>query len=106
MPFVISFHEAPKSLVRYTNGSRLFTWWKSTATYAVPASCRDGSTLPTVPHGGRLGMYFVTLVQLLPPSRDTWTSPSFVLTQITPACLGDSALEWMTIPYSTPHSPG
>src|SRR3954468_12501076 len=70
--------------------------------YAVPASWRDGSTLPTVPHGGRLGMFFVTFVQLLPASRVTCTRPSLVPTQMTPACFGDSAIAWMTPPYSTP----
>jgi hypothetical protein len=70
--------------------------------YAVPASCRDGSTLPTVPHGGRLGMLFVTLAQVLPPSRVTWTRPSFVPAQISPACFGDSAIDMTTPPYSTP----
>jgi len=48
--------------------------------------------LPTVPHGGRFGMFFATFVQLLPPSRVTWTRPSLVPTQITPACFGDSAI--------------
>ncbi len=72
------------------------------ATYAVPASCRDGSTLPTVPHGGRFGMFFVTFVHVLPPSRVTCTSPSLVPIQITPAWRGDSAIAWMTSPYSTP----
>ena len=60
--------------------------------YAVPASYRDGSILLTVPQTGRFGMVFVTLVQLLPPSRVTCTSPSLVPAQITPACFGDSAI--------------
>ena len=60
--------------------------------YAVPASYRDGSMLLTVPQTGRFGMFFVTLVQLLPPSRVTCTSPSLVPAQITPACFGDSAI--------------
>src|SRR5438445_116993 len=70
--------------------------------YAVPVSWRDGSTLPTVPHGGRFGMFFVTLVHVFPASRVTCTSPSLVPTQMTPACFGDSAIAWMTLPYSTP----
>src|SRR5258706_365516 len=77
MPFVIDFHEAPKSVVLYTNGSRLFTWWKSTVMYAVPASYRDGSILLTVPQTGRFWIFFVTLDQLLPLSRVTCTSLSF-----------------------------
>src|SRR5260221_3042241 len=70
--------------------------------YAVPASYRDGSILLTVTHTGRLGMFFVTFVQLLPPSRVTCTNPSLVPAQITPACFGDSAMAWTTSPYSTP----
>src|SRR5258705_13760154 len=72
------------------------------ATYAVAVSWREGSMLPTVPHGGRLGMFFVTLVHVFPASRVTCTSPSLVPTQTTPACFGDSAIAWMTLPYSTP----
>src|ERR1051325_4611391 len=58
--------------------------------------------LLTVPHGGRLGMFFVTLVQFLPPSRVSWTKPSFVPAQITPASFGDSAIANTTPAYSTP----
>src|SRR5437870_12072845 len=72
------------------------------ATYAVPASWRDGSMLPTVPHGGRFVMFFVTFVHVFPPSRVTCTRPSLVPTQITPACFGDSAIAWITSAYSTP----
>jgi hypothetical protein len=38
MPVVMSFHVCPKSVVRYTQGSRLFIWWPSMATNAVPSS--------------------------------------------------------------------
>src|ERR1051325_5427334 len=58
--------------------------------------------LLTVPHGGRLGMFFVTLVHVLPPSRVSWTRPSLVPAQITPACFGDSAIANTTPAYSTP----
>src|SRR5499427_10975690 len=70
--------------------------------YAVPASYRDGSILLTVPQTGRFWMFLVTLVQLLPPSRVTCTSPSLVPAQITPACFGDSAIANTTPAYSTP----
>src|SRR4051812_47721400 len=70
--------------------------------YAVPASNRDGSTLLIVPHGGRFGMFFVTLVHVLPPSRVNCTRPSLVPAQISPACFGDSAIAKTTPPYSTP----
>src|ERR1041385_9106556 len=70
--------------------------------YAVPASYRDGSMLPTVPQGGRFGMFFVTLVQFFPPPRVTSTSPSLVPAQMTPACFGDSEMAYTTSPYSTP----
>src|SRR5947208_17100869 len=83
-------------------GSRLFTWWKSTDTYAVPASKCDGSMFSTVPHGGRFGMFFVTLVHVLPASRVTSTSPSLVPAHRTPACFGDSAIDMTTPAYSTP----
>src|SRR5262245_8611448 len=92
IPLMIFFHVAPKSVVLKTNGSRLSTWWYSTVTYAVPVSYRDGSTLLTVPYCGRFGMFFVTFVHVLPPSRVTCTRPSFVPTQISPACFGDSAI--------------
>src|SRR5215813_10582238 len=58
--------------------------------------------LLTVPHGNILGMFFVTFVQFLPPSRVICTWPSFVPAQIVPACLGDSAIANTTPPYSTP----
>src|ERR1051326_940488 len=58
--------------------------------------------LLTVPHSGRLGMFLVTLVQFLPPSRVTWTSPSLVPAQMVPASFGDSAMAKTTPAYSTP----
>src|ERR1043166_8547172 len=70
--------------------------------YAVPASYRGGSTWRTDPHVGMPGIPAVTLLQLLPPSRVTWTRPSFVPTQISPACRRDSAIAYTTSPYSTP----
>src|SRR5262245_34589506 len=70
--------------------------------YAVPASYRDGSILLTMPHGGRFGMFFVTFVHVLPPSRVICTSPSFVPAQINPFSFGDSAMANTTEAYSTP----
>src|SRR4051812_49190182 len=58
--------------------------------------------LLTVPHAGRLGMFFVTLVHALPPLRVTCTRPSLVPAQMRPACFGDSAIAYTTSPYSTP----
>ena len=74
------------------NGSRLFTWWKSTVRKAVAASYFDGAMLRTLPHGGRPGRFFVTFVHDLPASRVTCTRPSLVPTQIRPRSLGDSAM--------------
>ena len=37
-------------------------------------------------------MFAVTFVQVLPPSRVTWTRPSSLPTQMTPFCRGDSAM--------------
>src|SRR5437660_7820333 len=70
--------------------------------YAAPASYRDGSTLLIVPSGGRLGMFLVTFVHVLPPSRVRWSRPSLVPAQRKPASFGDSAIAKTTLPYSTP----
>src|SRR6266567_3532589 len=70
--------------------------------YAAAASYREGSMLLTVPHGGRLGMFFVTLDQFLPPSRVICTSPSLVPAQISPFSFCDSAIANTTELYSTP----
>src|SRR4029077_3700075 len=61
-----------------------------------------GAMLRTEPHGGRLGMFFVRLVQVRPLSRVSCTCPSFVPTQIIPLCTGDSAIPYTTPAYSTP----
>src|SRR6267142_4602801 len=58
--------------------------------------------LLTVPQGGRLGMFFVMLVQVLPPSRVNCTIPSLVPAQISPLSFGDSAMAKTTGAYSTP----
>src|SRR3990170_8881852 len=58
--------------------------------------------LPTVPQGGRLGMFFVTLVQVLPLSRVTCTWPSLVPAQMTPRSSLDSAIAITVKAYSTP----
>src|SRR5687767_8013327 len=55
-----------------------------------------------VPHFGRLGMLPVTLFQLFPPSRVSWTTPSFEPAQIKPFSLGDSAMANRVEKYSTP----
>src|SRR6266496_3097877 len=70
--------------------------------YAAAASYREGSMLLTVPHGGRPGMFLVTLVQFFPPSRVICTSPSLVPAQISPLSFGDSAMANTTELYSTP----
>src|ERR1700674_1820697 len=56
----------------------------------------------TVPQAGSPWMFAVTLVQLLPPSWVTWTSPSLVPAQMSPAFTGDSAIAKTTPAYSTP----
>jgi hypothetical protein len=38
------------------------------------------------------GTFAVTFVQVLPPSRVTWTSPSSEPTQMSPGSRGDSAI--------------
>src|SRR5229473_2455317 len=58
--------------------------------------------LLTVPQESMLGIFLVTLVQFLPPSRVICTMPSFVPAQITPASFGDSAIAKTTGAYSTP----
>ncbi len=56
----------------------------------------------TVAHSGSPAMAPVTLVQVFPPSRVTWTRPSSLPAQMTPFCFGDSAIA-KTVPYtSTP----
>src|ERR1044072_6952316 len=58
--------------------------------------------LLTVPHESMLGIFLVTFVQFLPPSRVICTMPSFVPAQISPASFGDSAIANTTGAYSTP----
>src|SRR5215469_5530310 len=58
--------------------------------------------LSTVPHSGKLGRFFVTLLQFFPPSRVTCTCPSLVPAQIRPASFGDSVNAKITPAYSTP----
>src|SRR5215470_18705093 len=55
-----------------------------------------------VPHSGKLGIFLVTLVQFLPPSRVNCSRPSLVPAQMIPASLGDSAMANTTPAYSTP----
>ena len=52
----------------------------------------------TVPNGGRPCMFFVTLVQLPPPSRVSQTWPSFVPAQMSPCCAGEGAMANTTSP--------
>src|SRR5437588_50295 len=58
--------------------------------------------LSTVPHSGKLGRFFVTLLQFFPPSRVTCTCPSLVPAQSSPASFGDSVSAKITPAYSTP----
>src|SRR5437588_12935713 len=58
--------------------------------------------LENVPHSGRLGIFLVRLVQVLPASRVTCSRPSLVPAQITPLSFGDSAIANTTPAYSTP----
>src|SRR5260221_11854444 len=58
--------------------------------------------LPIVPHSGSPGRLRVTLVHVAPPSRETWTSPSFVPAQRRLGSSGDSAIANTTPAYSTP----
>src|SRR5450432_1096192 len=69
---------------------------------AVPSVKREHSMLLIVPHGRMPGMFAVRLLQLFPPSRVSWTTPSFVPAQISPFVIGDSAIANTTSPYSTP----
>src|SRR4030067_3442471 len=57
--------------------------------------------LLTVPQTERPGIFFVTFVQVFPPSRVIWTRPSFVPAQMQPFSSGDSAMAKTTHPYST-----
>src|SRR5512138_2644182 len=70
--------------------------------YAVPALYRDGSMWRTDPQVGMPGRFAVTFVHVLPPSRVSCTSPSFVPTQISPFSAFDSAIAYTTSAYSTP----
>src|ERR1044071_1700474 len=70
--------------------------------YAVFTSYFDGTRLRTDPQGGRSGMFFVRFVHVFPLSFVSWTSPSFVPTQIIPFWIGDSAMPYTTPAYSTP----
>ncbi len=66
--------------------------------YAVPPSKLDGSIFDTTVQGGSPVMFFVTSVQLAPPSRVFHSLPSFVPTQINPRCAGDGAIAKTTSP--------
>src|SRR5919199_6724430 len=55
-----------------------------------------------VPHVTSPGMFDVTFVHVVPPSRVTCTSPSFVPAQMSPFSRGDSAMANTTPAYSTP----
>ena len=63
----------------------------STAAYAVSVSMCDASMIETLLHG-RPAPGGVTSVQLRPPSRVTWISPSSVPTQILFASRSDGAI--------------
>src|SRR5262249_10319499 len=69
-------------------GLKSSSLWRSTATYAVFASCGDGSMMLTVLHSGIFG---VTFDQCWPSSVVTWTRPSSVPAQSVPLFIADSA---------------
>src|SRR5262245_852026 len=56
----------------------------------------------TVPHSGSPLMLEVTFIQLAPPSRVRWTSPSSLPTQMSPFSFGDSAIAKTVSYHSTP----
>src|SRR5437870_4872714 len=58
------------------------------AMYAVPGAYFEAYTRDTQPSAGPVE----TSDQCAPASRVTWTLPSSVPTQITPACAGDSEI--------------
>src|SRR5216117_2399449 len=58
--------------------------------------------LPTVPQGGRPGMFLVTFVHVRPPSRVSCTCPSFVPAQMSPFSRRHSAMAITVNAYSTP----
>src|SRR5512143_135252 len=55
-----------------------------------------------VPHVHTLGMFAVTFVHVVPPSRVTCTSPSLLPAHRILPSSGDSAIENTTPAYSTP----
>ena len=71
------------------------------ATYAVAASCGDGSITYVSASPTPLG---VTFVHVFPPSRVSWTSPSSVPTQMVCASNGDSAIQKIVL-YTSPPAP-
>src|SRR5205823_3377204 len=88
IPFVIAVHVFPKSVVLKIYGLKSSSLCRSTATYALLASCGDGSMRSTVLQSGIFG---VTFEQCWPSSLVTWTNPSSVPVQIVPFFIGDSA---------------
>src|SRR5439155_22135644 len=79
-------------------GLRSSSLCRSTATYAVFASCGEGSMMLTVLHSGIFG---VTFDQCWPSSVVTWTSPSSVPAHSVPLFTGDSASANTVSYYST-----
>jgi len=55
-----------------------------------------------VPHSSNPGIFLVTFVHVVPPSRVTCTRPSFVPAHNTFASSGDSPIANTTPAYSTP----
>src|SRR2546428_5192760 len=71
--------------------------------YAVPRAWRDASMLLMAPHFKKPGALAIkSFCQVLPPSRERLTTPSFEPTQRTPFSSGDSAIEKIVQPSSTP----
>src|SRR5690349_20443070 len=63
----------------------------------VPSSRCPGSTDVTHAFLGRPAMWATTLVQVFPPSLESWRLPSSVPTQMTLPFFGDSAMEKIVV---------
>src|ERR1051326_4481747 len=83
-------------------GFRSSIRWKSTATYAVPASNVDGQICAKVPHGGRSLKFLLTSFQCSPLSFVYQSFPSFVPAQISPCCFFEYSMSQTTSPSYCP----
>ena len=78
-------------------------------TYALPVTCEDALTVLTYASARPPASVIcgVTFVHVFPPSRVSWTLPSLVPAQMSPAVMGDSDMEEIAnqgIPPGTPPS--